>query len=50
MLEFVADLHGIHVNGIDMIAWSDADEITTLKALQTVIAKMAELLQAPVKG
>ncbi len=36
--------------GIDMIEWSDADEITAAKALQTVIAKMAGLLQAAVKG
>lgn len=36
--------------GIDMMEWSDADEITRFEALQTVIAKMAELLQAPVKG
>lgn len=49
MLEFVSDLDGIHLNRIDMIEWSDA-EITTSKALQTVIATTAELLQAPVKG
>jgi hypothetical protein len=52
VLEFVADIDGIHVNGIDMIEWNDAGEITTFKvmlrpfkALQTVIPKMAELLQ-----
>lgn len=53
VLEFVAEIDGIHVNGIDMIEWNDADEITSFKvmlrpfkALQTVIPKMAELLQA----
>ena len=53
VLEFVADIEGIHVNGIDMIAWNDADEIVSfkvmlrpVKALQTVIPRMAELLQA----
>jgi hypothetical protein len=57
VLEFVADIDGVHVNGIDMIEWNDADEITSFKvmlrpfkALQTVIPKMAELLQAPVQG
>ncbi|WP_197376457.1 nuclear transport factor 2 family protein [Mycolicibacterium baixiangningiae] len=51
VLEFVADIDGVHVNGIDMIEWNDADEITSFKvmlrpfkALQTVIPKMAELL------
>jgi hypothetical protein len=51
VLEFV--IEGIHVNGIDMIAWNDADEIVSfkvmlrpVKALQTVIPRMAELLQA----
>ncbi|BCI55726.1 hypothetical protein NIIDNTM18_50040 [Mycolicibacterium litorale] len=51
VLEFVADLDGIHVNGIDMIEWNDAGEITSVKvmlrpfkALQTVIPRMAELL------
>jgi hypothetical protein len=53
VLEFVTDIEGIHVNGIDMIAWNDADEIVSfkvmlrpVKALQTVIPRMAELLQA----
>jgi hypothetical protein len=46
VLEFVTDIEGIHVNGIDMIAWNDADEIVSFKALQTVIPRMAELLQA----
>ncbi|MBO0681139.1 nuclear transport factor 2 family protein [Mycolicibacterium sp. S2-37] len=51
VLEFVADLDGVHVNGIDMIEWNDAEEIVSFKvmlrpfkALQAVMPKMAELL------
>ena len=52
VLEFVADLDGIHVNGVDVIHWNDDDEIVEfkvmlrpLKALQAVMSAMAELLQ-----
>ena len=52
ILEFTAVVDGIHVNGVDMIAWNGDGQITSfkvmlrpLKALQTVIPKMAELLQ-----
>ena len=52
ILEFTTDIDGIHVNGVDMIAWDDDDKIVSFKvmlrpfkALQTVIPKMAELLQ-----
>jgi SnoaL-like domain len=53
ILEFTADIDGIHVNGVDMIHW-DADEqivafkvmLRPFKALQTVIPRMAELLRA----
>lgn len=52
VLEFVADVDGIHVNGVDMIHWNDEEKIVEVKvmlrpfkALQTVIPKMAELLQ-----
>lgn len=52
VLEFTVDIDGIHVNGIDMIEWNDDDRIVSVKvmlrpfkALQTVIPKMAELLQ-----
>ena len=52
VLEFVADLDGIHVNGVDVIQWNDDDEIVEfkvmlrpLKALQAVMSAMAELLQ-----
>ena len=41
ILEFTTDIDGIHVNGVDMIAWM----LRPFKALQTVIPKMAELLQ-----
>jgi hypothetical protein len=53
VLEFVADIDGIHVNGIDMITWNHDELITEFKvmlrpfkALQAVIPKMAELLGA----
>jgi hypothetical protein len=52
VLEFVADIDGIHVNGIDMISWNADEKITQvkvmlrpLKALQTVIPAMGQLLQ-----
>ncbi len=52
VLEFVADIDGIHVNGVDMIHWNDDDKIVEfkvmlrpLKALQTVVPAMAQLLQ-----
>ncbi|MEY8017493.1 nuclear transport factor 2 family protein [Mycobacterium sp. HUMS_12744610] len=54
VLEFVADVDGIHVNGIDMIHWNDDGKITSvkvmlrpLKALQAVIPEMGRLLQQP---
>ena len=53
VLEFTAEVDGIHVNGIDMITWDDNDQITDFKvmlrpfrAIQLVQQKMAELLQA----
>jgi hypothetical protein len=52
VLEFVADLDGIHVNGVDVIHWNDDGEIAEfkvmlrpLKALQAVMAAMAAQLQ-----
>ncbi|WP_319452581.1 MULTISPECIES: nuclear transport factor 2 family protein [unclassified Mycobacterium] len=52
VLEFAATIDGMYVNGIDMIAWNDADRITSFKVmirpfkgLQLVMGKMAELLQ-----
>ena len=54
VLEFVADIDGIHVNGVDVIRWNDDQKIVEfkvllrpLKALQSVVAVMAQLLQSP---
>jgi hypothetical protein len=54
VLEFAADIDGIYVNGIDIIHWNDDGQIASfkvmirpVKALQTVIPKMAGLLQQP---
>jgi SnoaL-like protein len=51
VLEFVADLDGVHVNGVDMIEWNDDELIVSFKVmlrpfkgLQAVMPKMAELL------
>ncbi len=53
ILQFRADLDGVKVEGIDLIHWSDADKIVSftvmirpLKALQSVIPRMGELLAA----
>ncbi|HZQ30919.1 MAG TPA: nuclear transport factor 2 family protein [Mycobacterium sp.] len=53
VLEFEVDVDGIHVNGVDMIHWNDDDKIVEVKvmlrpfkALQAVMAAMAELLQS----
>lgn len=53
VLEFVAEVDGIHINGVDMIAWDHNDQITDfkvmlrpLRAIQLVQQKMADLLQA----
>jgi hypothetical protein len=52
ILEFAATVDGIYVNGIDMIHWNDDEQIVSfkvmirpLKALQTIIPAMAEVLQ-----
>jgi hypothetical protein len=51
VLEFSANLEGVHVEGVDIIHWNDGDKITSfkvmvrpLKAIQTVVTKMGELL------
>lgn len=51
VLEFAATIDGKYVNGIDMIHWNDAGQITSvkvmvrpLKGLQALMPKMAELL------
>ncbi|MGB6514542.1 MAG: nuclear transport factor 2 family protein [Mycobacterium sp.] len=52
ILDFAETIDGIYVNGIDMIHWNDDEQIVSfkvmlrpLKALQTIIPAMAELLQ-----
>jgi ketosteroid isomerase-like protein len=57
ILEFAATIEGIYVNGIDMIHWIDDEQIVSfkvmlrpLKALQTIIPAMAELLQQWARG
>jgi SnoaL-like domain len=52
VLEFVVDIDGVHVNGVDMIAWNDDEKIVEFKvmlrpfkALQTVMTAMAQQLQ-----
>ena len=54
MLEFVVEIDGITVNGVDMITWNDAGRITDfkvmlrpLKAVNLIHQKMAAMLQAP---
>lgn len=51
VLEFIVDFDGISVNGVDIIAWNDDDQIVEfkvmirpLKAVQAVHQKMAEVL------
>ena len=53
MLEFTAELDGIHINGIDMIHWNAAGRIDDfkvmirpLKAVNLLHAKMAAMLES----
>lgn len=53
MLEFVVEVEGITVNGVDLIRWNDEQRIVDfkvmlrpLKAIALVQQKMAALLQA----
>lgn len=53
VLEFIVEIDGIEVNGIDMIRWNDAGQIVgfkvmlrPLKAINLIHQKMAALLQA----
>lgn len=53
VLEFVVELDGIMVNGVDLIKWNDSGKITEfkvmlrpLKAVNLIHQKMAEMLQA----
>lgn len=52
VLEFVTELDGVQVNGVDLIRWGDDGRIVDfkvmvrpLKAIQAVHQKMAEMLQ-----
>jgi hypothetical protein len=52
VLEFVAEVDGIHVNGVDMIRWNERGEIVDfkvmirpLKAIQLLHRRMAERLE-----
>ena len=52
MLEFAVDIDGIHVNGVDMIAWDDDGRIVDfkvmvrpLKAMTLIHERMAAMLQ-----
>lgn len=51
VLEFVVDLDGIHIEGVDIIYWNDDHQITpfkvmvrSLQGLQKVMAGMGEVL------
>lgn len=53
VLEFMVDINGIRVNGVDMLSWDDEGKITEfkvmlrpLKAINLIHQKMAEMLQA----
>ena len=53
VLEFVTDIDGIVVNGVDMITWNDDGQIVDfkvmlrpLKAVNLIHQKMAAMLQA----
>ncbi len=53
VLEFVVEIDGIAVNGVDMITWDDEGRITDfkvmlrpLKAINLIHQKMAAMLQA----
>jgi len=52
VLEFAADLDGVHVHGVDMLRWNDADRLVEftvmvrpVKGLQELIARMGAELQ-----
>ena len=53
VLEFLVEIDGVNVNGVDMIRWNDAGQIAEfkvmlrpLKAVNLIHEKMAALLQA----
>lgn len=57
VLEFVVEIDGIVVNGVDMITWNDEDRITDfkvmlrpLKAVNLIHHKMAQMLEQQARG
>ena len=57
VLEFLTEMDGIRVNGVDMIRWNDAGRIVDfkvmirpLKAIQKVHAQMGAMLEAMKQG
>ena len=53
MLEFVVELDGIHVNGVDIIRWNENNQITDfkvmvrpLKAINAIRERMAQGLKS----
>lgn len=53
VLEFATEIDGVTINGVDMIHWNDAGQITSfkvmvrpLKAINTVHQKMGEMLMS----
>jgi len=57
ILEFETAIGDVQVNGVDMIGWNDAGQITKfkvmlrpVKALQTVMPLMAQALQGGAPG
>lgn len=57
VLEFMTEMDGISVNGVDMIRWNDAGRIVDfkvmirpLKAIQKVHAQMGTMLEAMKQG
>ena len=57
VLEFLVEIDGVSVNGVDMIRWNDAGRITEfkvmlrpLKAVNLIHEKMAALLKAGERG
>ncbi|MFK7896009.1 MAG: nuclear transport factor 2 family protein [Myxococcota bacterium] len=57
ILEFVTEIDGITVNGVDMIRWNEAGliedfkvMIRPLKAIQTIHAQMGRMLEAMKPG
>ena len=56
MLEFELTLEGTYINGVDMIRWNDAGQVTDfkvmlrpLKGINVIHQKMGEMLAAAQK-